>query len=146
MCYMHLPGSLFSCFPTRVSHPRPPLAEAEVTLAPCSVCAEVAQYLPPLTQSLHACWCEMQSHSLLWIKWPEWSGRGSYSKELSHEPGNKLNESHKWVAQHLDWRNVIQQGKKHKNKISHFIWQRSILGPSVDIQHATCWGPKLVLD
>lgn len=54
-------------FPTRLSHSRPPLAEAEVTLAPCSVCAKVAHCLQPLTQSLRVCWCEMQSHSLLWI-------------------------------------------------------------------------------
>lgn len=110
------------CFPTRLSHSRPPLTEVEVTLAPCSVCAEVAQCLPPLTQSLHACWCEMQSHSLLWMNWPEWSGRGSYSKDTVSAMNQETNsKSHNWVAQHLDWRNVIQFCARKKAEFTFYL-------------------------
>lgn len=126
------------CFPTRLSHSRPLLTEAEATLAPCFVCAVAAQCLPPLTQSLHACWCEMQS---------QWSGRGSYCKGLSHEPGNRQRDievSHNFLTEGIWFRFV--QGKENTSEISLHIWRRSILRPSVDIQYATCWGTKLVLD
>lgn len=55
---------------------------------------------------------------------------------MNQEPNSTSHTSglHNILTEDM-WFSFVQ-GKKLKSKISHFIWQRSILRPSVDIQHA----------